>query len=300
MSALPSPNLQSFVCEDFFSPSRIETMCKDSLPKAKFLSHLKLESLEDNLLELVSSSLRQCPSLTSLLLDVRNCGNLIPFLRGLSSLHLRQLALTESRNLADEEIDAVFGLSTLRSLSFSIAMSQFSVVANALLTVSPQLTRLVIDSVPEPNHNESLLALFKALSSTSIRSLSIIECGFALDNLDDCLNLLPNTRLSFLSFRNCYLFNELENGRDFLKYSRDQMDWTRRFPNIKDRFCLIQVKNDRIRQIRHAVSGCAYLAAFLLALRVFMAVVNRSRYRYRRTQNRPPLKCEVGQGRQKR
>jgi hypothetical protein len=95
-------------------------------------------------------------------------------------------------------------------------------------------------------HGSSHLALFSALTSSSVRWLSLHSCSFHLSTLNACLNKIPDTQLTFFSAKITVFSDDFEatvhspNDKEVpLRYL--PFVWSVRFPQHKDRFCVVDL-----------------------------------------------------------
>jgi hypothetical protein len=243
-SISPPLHLQHFSCENSLRNADFAILFDSFFSKAKNFSHLELR-VTDALLSLLSSALPRLSSLTSLCLRMYDCvDNRKQFFAVLPSLPLRKLELQHRGSVSEDELVAVFNCLTLRDLTLEVDPRLFSTLADLLLSGSPLTSLQVGDAQQcESELSENLLNFFSALSSSSIRSLTLNGIGFMQDNLEDCLNLLPSTKLSFLCFDSCVVRENLAPPREITPLHLTDMDieWNTRFPEVTDRFCLIKV-----------------------------------------------------------
>jgi hypothetical protein len=244
VSISPPPlDFRSLTCTGFVSMRQLSALLEPIIAKAKNFSHLDLRP-NDSSLSFLCSALPRLSSLTSLCLNLRVCvDNRQQFFAVLPSLPLNKLVLKDSESLDEDEIEAVFACPTIRDLLIDVAVEQFSFLA-ASLSSATQLTSLEVRDLQncDSECSEGILEFFSALRHSSIRSLTLNGVGFMGDNLEDCLNLLPATKLSFLYFDSCVVRENLAPPDEYTPVDRSEfvLDWNARFPNIRDRFCLIK------------------------------------------------------------
>jgi hypothetical protein len=185
---------------------------------------------------------------------------MLPVVQALSRLPLTTLSLWLSWH-TDEEIECLstfLPLSSLQDLKLgTLTPKQLQLVVDALPS-SSYLTSLEFDtrSFNLCQHESSHLALFSALTRarprSSLRSLTVGNGSFRLSVLQTCLNKIPETQLTRLKLDAPIVYCDIDGFDPTIamhdeNYKRvdqwhdlgDLLDWDTRFPQIKDKFCLL-------------------------------------------------------------
>jgi hypothetical protein len=220
--------------------------------KPKYLTHLDISEVEGSW-DPLADALLECPALTNLLLGdgpADDDRDILPIVKVLHRLPpLTQITLDMTR-FTDESIECL--------LSF---LSRSPVRDLKLGSLSPEQLHLLADTLPSLSYLQSLefgiytfisayessqLALFSALTSSSIRSLVFRDAFFcSTEALDKCLNKLPASQLTNLYFDGLKAHSEgfdpsIHNHSYSSVDPKDlKIDWESRFPQIKDRFCIV-------------------------------------------------------------
>jgi hypothetical protein len=249
LSSLPLSSLRSFKLVSDSSLTDFSLALTKSKPKS--LTYLKLEELDAGF-EPLSLALLECPSLTNLnMLEFQisnQIDDFLPVARMLNRLPLARLTL-KLLKFTDESIEALLSFlsgSTVQDLKLgTLSPKQLQLVADALPSLSC-LQSLDFDSIGYRlcQHESSHLALFSALTSSSLRSLTLRFCFFRRSVLDSCLDKILKTQLTRVHLINPFVY---EDGFDATIHDDNYeqadlyelLNWDHRFPQIKDRFCHI-------------------------------------------------------------
>jgi hypothetical protein len=247
-SSLPLSTLKSF----YLAASNVafESVSK-ALTKSKpnSLTNLELYELTGSF-EPLARALLNCPSLTNLTITEESettYRQILPVIQVLHHLPLTKLTL-KLKEFEDEEMEALLAFlsrSAVQDLSLgTLFVDQLQLVADALPSLSC-LQSFSFDTVgfAPCQHDSSHLALFSALSSSSLRSLTIRSCSFRLATLEACLDKIPKSQLTYLFLGRPFVFTEGSDGTDDTldrQSLKKLLDWDTRFPKIKDRFCFFR------------------------------------------------------------
>jgi hypothetical protein len=216
--------------------------------KPKFLTSLKLGS-PLGVFKPLALALPECPSLTNLVItEDQNFGrDVLRLALVLHDLPLTHLTL-DLRAFINDAIESLLSLTALQDLKLgTLIPKQLRLVADALPSLS-SLQNLELDTVgfTRCEHESAQLALFSALSSSSLRSLSLYSSVFRIATLEACLNKIPNTQLTLFQLWGSVYADGFDPSLHDSSYpqvhSTDlQLDWHLRFPEAKDRFCLLKI-----------------------------------------------------------
>jgi hypothetical protein len=246
LSSFPLSALKSFKL--ISNSSTFESVSEAlTTSKPKSLTTLELLQLNGSFAPL-ASALLECPSLTNLTVSECHCSgrDFLPVVQMLHRLPLVKLSLA-LYSYTDESIEAL--------LSF---LSHSSVQDLKLGILSPKQLQLVADALPSLSclqslefdtrrfslceHESSHLALFSALTRSSLRSLVVRFASFRRATFEACSNKIPETQLT-----QCYLSSAIIYADGFdpaihdIYYDKvdycNILDWNIRFPLIKDKFC---------------------------------------------------------------
>jgi hypothetical protein len=248
LASLPLSTLRSFKLTSESSLTDFSLALTKSKPKS--LTYLELDGLDASF-EPLALALLECPSLINLIIfefrysDQRD---VLPVLQMLHRLPLAQLTL-KLLKFTDESIECLLSFlsgSAVQDLNLgTLSPKQLQLVADALPSLSClQTFEFDTRNFARCEHESSHLALFSALTSSSLRSLTLCFCFFRLAALDSCSDKIPKTQLTRLQLINPVVYAE---GFDATIHDdnyeradfRALVDWNRRFPQIKDRFCLM-------------------------------------------------------------
>jgi hypothetical protein len=248
LSSLPLSTLKSFkltACN-----STLASVSKAlTTSKPKSLTSLELLQLKGSF-EPLADALLECPSLTNLnIFELHSLGrDILSVVQKLRHLPLVKLSL-ELYSFTDESIECL--------LSF---LSRSAVQDLILGTLSPKQLQLVADALPSLSclqslecdtfefnlcqHESAHLALFSALTRSSLRSLAVRWSSFRLPVLEACLDKIPETQLTqfHLPYPKVYAedFDPAIHDENYKQVELgDPIDWNTRFPKFKDRFCLV-------------------------------------------------------------
>jgi hypothetical protein len=256
LSVLPLSTLTSFKAS-FSSVNAVSAALIKSKPKS--LTSLELThvmELTSASFEVLAGALLDCPSLTRLTIseDFTSEANILPVVQVLSRLPLSSLTLNLYK-FTDASIECL--------LSF---LPQSAVQDLSLGTLSPKQEQLLADSLPSFSslqslmvnlceHASSHLALFSALPSSPLRSLTLHTDSFRQQTLVACLNKIPDTQLTyaFVKYSNLYPPSFDPNRDDPRKFGtqiglkrrtvleeyNEFPEFRSRFPLIEDRFCFL-------------------------------------------------------------
>jgi hypothetical protein len=251
-SSLPLSSLQSFKLASFCSATKsLSAALATSKPKS--LTTLEFADFIEKT-DPLARALLECPSLTHLAITERYKYNryvLQPFLEILPRLPLMLTKLVLSfYKFTDESIQCLLSFlsrSAVQDLTVGVlGPKHLQLLADTL----PSLSRLQTLEFSTPDfclaeHDSSHLALFTALTSSSLRSLTLCFCSFRLSTFEACLNKIPETQLTrFVApFARVYAdgFDEKIHDLTYKTVRLDTLidrDWNTRFPLIKDRLCL--------------------------------------------------------------
>jgi hypothetical protein len=125
-----------------------------------------------------------------------------------------------------------------------LSPNQLQLVADALPSLSSlQSLTFDTDDFTRYEHESAHLALFSALASSSLRSLAHWSCSFRKATLEACLNKIPNTQLTQFTLEGRVYPDGFDPSLSYPKVKSEDMrlDWHLRFPEAKDRFCLLDI-----------------------------------------------------------
>jgi hypothetical protein len=230
------------VSENSSAESVAEALTKS---KPKSLTNLELRELKGSFIPL-ASVLLDCPSLTTLSISTSD-QDVLSVIQMLHRLPLAKLTLDLSK-FSDESLECL--------LSF---LSRSAVQDLRLGTLSPEQLQLVVDALPSLSclqslefdtfgfrlcqHDSSHLALFSALARTSLRYLAVRFGSFRRSVLETCLDKISETQLTRVLLETVVYAEDFDatiHDETYKKVDyRKLLDWNIRFPQIKDRFCLI-------------------------------------------------------------
>jgi hypothetical protein len=249
LSSLPLSALSSFKIdgESCAVASVAEALTK-SEPKS--LTNLELEKLQGDLKPL-AQALLSCPALTNLsLIDFQTTGrDCLSVVQVLPRLPLRSLTLNMC-SFTDESIECLLAFlpqSSVQDLILgTLSPKQLQLLADALPSLSSLLS-LEFDSngFDRCEHESSHLALFAALRSSSLRSLTLRYCSFRRVTFEACLDELPKTQLTQLAFDGVLVFADgfdatiHDESFEQIRHGDVASAWNLRFPQLKDRFCIV-------------------------------------------------------------
>jgi hypothetical protein len=175
--------------------------------------------------------------------------DVLPLVQVLHRLSLTKLKLGLLA-FSDKSIECLLHLTALQDLKLgTLSPKQLQLVADALPALS-SLQSLTFDTwnFTRCQHESAHLALFSALSSSSLRSLTHLKSSFRLATLEACLNKIPATQLTYLRLDGVVYadgFDEtIHNEYNYptVGSQRLQLDWSLRFPDeAKDRFCIMNL-----------------------------------------------------------
>jgi hypothetical protein len=236
LSSLSVSTLKSFEISHSTLESVSETLTRSN---GKSLTNLDLSELSGSY-EPLATALLECPSLINLTISHRHSTveDLLPVVQVLHRLPLLTTLTVDLRRFSDESVECL--------VSF---LSQAAVQDLKLGTLSPKQLQLFADALPSISslqslqfdtrqsdsfqHESSYLALFSALPSSSLRSLTCLCCSLRRAAFETCLNEIPASRLTNLQLKSALVYE----GSDLVDI--DSINWSNRFPQIKDRFCLL-------------------------------------------------------------
>jgi hypothetical protein len=263
LESLPLSTLASFKLTSSSSEA-ISAALTNSQPKSSHsLTDLHLYGLTSTSYGILADALLECPSLTHLNISPRQTEvlDILPVVRVLPRLPLTNLTL-DLIGYTDASIECLLSLmpqSALQHLSLgTLSPKQEHLLAGALPSMS-SLKSLEFNTRGYNlcQHDSSHVALFSALTSSPLRSLTLSSCSLRHATYDACFNKLPNSQLArlYLSVR-VYAsgFDPTIHGQDYqradlnLKLSND--NWETRFPHchwqLKDRYCLIAIETSTL------------------------------------------------------
>jgi hypothetical protein len=245
LSPLPLSNLRSLE----INGTTIESVSR-ALTQSKpiFLASLELRNPIGEF-ESLALALLECPALTNLVIteddDLER--EVLPVVQMLHRLPLTKLTL-DLCTFSDEAIECLLSLTALQDLKLgALTPKQLQLVADALPSLSSlQDLELNTAGFSRCEHEPAHLALFSSLTSSSIRSLSLSHCSFRLAVFEACMDKIPNTQLTqFLLEGDVYADGfdpSLHNSSYPRVQSKDlRLGWHLRFPEAKDRFCLLKI-----------------------------------------------------------
>jgi hypothetical protein len=214
--------------------------------KPKSLTNLALDDLHGGL-EPLADALLECPALANL--SLTSTRDVLPVVQILYRLPLTTLNL-HSSEFSDESIECL-----------SSYLSQSAVQDLNLGVLSPKQLQLVADVLPSlPSlqsfwvkmcgfdlcqHESAHLALFSALARSSLCSLTLSSSYFRLGTLMVCLDKIPESQLTRCHFADLVVYTDnfdatlATNNNARVDPRTIPFDWSVRFPQIKDRFCLV-------------------------------------------------------------
>jgi hypothetical protein len=269
LSFLDLSRLTSFKTIGFRSDS-----VADALTKSKPKSLTNLDIVGTSRCEMLAPGLLECPSLTRLVLsDTFADADTLPVIQMLHRLPLSQLTLDVDK-FTDESIECLLSFLpqlTVQNLTLgTLSPKQEQLLADALPTL-PSLTSLEFNTQGYVlcEHDSSHLALFSALASSPLRSLTLNDCSFRKGIFASCLDKIPDTRLTRVSVPYISLFFDsfdperhgpaqyrLDPDSDSstlpapIRTERIAIDhvsrsyvlnWSYCFVGIEDRFCCIDI-----------------------------------------------------------
>jgi hypothetical protein len=229
--------------------STVESVSKAlSQSKPKLLTSLELYNLTGQF-DSLPLALLECPALTSLVIIENDFHehDVLPLAQTLHRLPLTKLTV-DLFTFSDEAIECLLSLTALQDLILgTLSPKQLQLVADALPSLS-SLQSLTFDThnYSRCQHESAHLSLFSALSSSRLRLLSLSHCYFRIATLEACLDKIPTTqltqfRLSAVAYADGF-DPSLHNGSYPRVKSADlQLDWHLRFPEAKDRFCIMNI-----------------------------------------------------------
>jgi hypothetical protein len=216
--------------------------------KPTFLTSLELHDLTGSF-EPLAQALLECSALTNLVITEEqwNGRDVLPLAQMLHALPLTKLTLN-LYDVTDESIRCVLSLTALQDLKLgTLSPNQLQLVADALPSLS-SLHSLTFDTYDftQCQHESAHLALFSALASSSLRSLTHWNGYFRFETLEACLNKILNTQLTQLLVMGCVYADGFDPSLHDDSYPRVkskvlQLDWHLRFPEAKDRFCIMDI-----------------------------------------------------------
>jgi hypothetical protein len=256
LSLLPLSSLNSFQMVYGSTLKFVSTALTKHNGKPNSLTSLELRNLSGNF-EPLADALLECSALSRLTLVERrpnaDSRAIFSVVQVLHRLPLTSLTLLLP-SYTDQSIECL--------VSF---LPQSSVQDLRLGTLSPKQVLLLAATLPSLSslhclefntrnydscqHSAAHLALFSALSSSSLCSLQISSTFFRLSTLDACLNKLPSSSkfLTQLSLDDCTIFSDrtLTDRDPFEKVdligNPIVFDWCARFPHLTDRFCMVTI-----------------------------------------------------------
>jgi hypothetical protein len=246
LSSLPLSALKSFKLRS--STSTIESVSQAlTKSKPKLLTSLELSGLSGSF-EPLADALLECPSLTSLTIsEFPSSGrDILPVVQVLHRLPLVKLTL-ELYGYTDESIECLLSRSAVQDLTLgTLSPKQLQMVVDALPSLSC-LQSLEFDTREFPlcQHESSHLALFSALTRSSLRSLTLRWSFFRHSVFGACLDKIPETQLTRFCLSSATVYADGFDPAIHDRYIYDKVDhhkllsWNTCFPLIKDRFCLM-------------------------------------------------------------
>jgi hypothetical protein len=179
--------------------------------------------------------------------------DLVPIVQVLHRLPLARLCL-DFYKYTDESIESLLSFlsqsSSVQELKLgSPSPKQVLLIAAALPSLS-SLQCLEFDTRKDSElecefDSTAHLALFSALPSSSLRSFALSFAYFFLDTFETCLDKLAETsQLTRCRLQCLTVFPDRERPKGFSRRTtanlkKLRLDWTDRFPLLKDRFCCI-------------------------------------------------------------
>jgi hypothetical protein len=255
VSSLPLSALTSFRLS---STSRFTDDISEALTrsKPKSLATLDLCLAFNSSLEPLAAALLECPSLTFLNVTSYRTdnGDVLPIVSVLPLFRLTSLSLPRG-DVSDEAnrcLLAFLSQSALQHLKLgTLSPNQLQLLADVLPSL-PSLKSLSFstDSFTRCEHESSHLALFSALSSTSLRSLALVHGWFRNSTFKACLAKIPNTKLSKLRFHGVVFDDGFDAAYHDTSYRKahDAASWDTLFPDEKDQSrhcqCLLDIRYD--------------------------------------------------------
>jgi hypothetical protein len=214
LSSLPLSSLKSLTLKP---SSPTEAVC-DALAKSKphSLTCLDLQiDFKSTDADPLARLLFECPSVTdlSLFLSRGPTGDLLSVFQVLQRLQLASLTL--QGGYTDEAIanlSSFLSQSALQDLKVGrLSPKQLQLVADAL--PSSSLHSLWFSGFSLCEDDSSYLALFSALSSSSLRFLFMMSCSFRSSTFKACLNLIPKTQLTRFYLYHFEVFKSTDGER---------------------------------------------------------------------------------------
>jgi hypothetical protein len=245
LSSLPITPLKSFKLISDYSFREFSNVLTNSKPKS--LTTLELSELNASL-DPLGLALIECPSLHNLTIAESTSGrrDLVPALRALQRLPIVRLTL-EIFEKSDESISCLLSsVSAVQDLKLgSLSPKQLQLVVDALPSL-PRLQSLDFDTARFHlcEHDSASLALFSALTRSSLRSLTLRWASFRFASFKACVDKIPETQLTRFRLVAPVVyadgFDPKKHGRNYKYHDLEGLiAWERLFPRIKDRFCFM-------------------------------------------------------------
>jgi hypothetical protein len=262
LSSLPLGALHSARFSGSFTLASVSEVITTSKPKS--LTSLELGFFTGSV-EPLTRALLACPSLTRLILANSGTDDILPVVQILNRLPLVELTL-ELTKYSDESIECLLSFlsqSAVQDLKLgTLSPNQHQLLADALPSISSlQTLQLDTQGFGPSQHDSSHLALFSALRSSSLRSLTLRSCSFYLATFDSCLNKIPGTRLTEVILEGL----RVHDTRQRMNLDKIVLEWNSRFPRIKDRFCLLVAtkpsgdrKEDHLSSVFSSLLQCPF------------------------------------------
>jgi hypothetical protein len=272
LSSLPFSSLESFsLSSGNGTGSGLPQVLANSNPKNLTNLEMSGDRIEEGGFQPLAAALLECRALTRLSLvssygdvDILPIVQILPRLPGLITLCL------DLEKYTDESIECLLSFLLSSSSSSSSSPSAAMLQDLKLGTLSPKQLQLVAEALPSlPSlrtlafdtigfvlceHEQAHLALFSALTSSSLSSLSLRYCSFRSPIFEACMDKIPHTRLSSLLVKSVNVYAEgFDPFHHDQFYQRADLSerylcedylklWNNRFPQYKeDRFCYITI-----------------------------------------------------------
>jgi hypothetical protein len=246
ISSLPLSKLKSFKSYGSSAKSVSEALINS---KPKSLTHLDLSNFSGSF-EPLASALLECPSLSNLTLheSQRFDRNILPVFQVLPRLPLLTALTLDPLGFSNDLIQFLLSFlsqSAVQDLKLgTLSFKQLLLIAHTLPSLS-SLVSLEVDTSGSQvcEHDSSYLALFSALTSSSLRTLTLSGSSLRRAAFESCLSKVPESQLTKLLWLCPTVYEDPPDDPDsvdsFETVVVDSIAWSDRFPQIKDRFCLI-------------------------------------------------------------